>query len=73
MNMNTLLKKLAVIAAVITGFLTGVSAQEKYLPSGTYQFATREDGNLFLDEYLAAPGIETSLNGVEKPAIVFVF
>ena len=73
MNMNTLLKKLAVIAAVITGFLTGVSAQEKYLPSGTYQFATREDGNLFLDEYLAAPGSETFLNGVEKPAIVFVF
>ncbi len=73
MNMNTLLKRLAVFAAVIAGFLTSVSAQETYSPTGTYQFAVKDGNALLLDEYVATPGSETSLNGNEKPSIVFVF
>ena len=73
MNMNTLLKRLAVFAALITGFLTSVSAQEKYSPSGTYQFAVKDGNSLFLDEYLATTGSQTTLNGNDKPSIVFVF
>lgn len=75
MNMNTIFKKFMALVAIITGFLTSgkANAQEKYSPSGTYQFAVKDGNSLFLDEYLATTGSETTLNGNEKPSIVFVF
>ena len=73
--MNTIFKKFMALVAIITGFLTSgkANAQEKYSPSGTYQFAVKDGNSLFLDEYLATAGSETTLNGNEKPSIVFVF
>ena len=43
MNMNTIFKKFMALVAIITGFLTSgkANAQEKYSPSGTYQFAVK--------------------------------
>ena len=75
MNMNTIFKKFMALVAIIAGFLTSgkANAQEKYSPSGTYQFAVKDGNSLFLDEYLATAGSETTLNGNEKPSIVFVF
>lgn len=73
--MNTIFKKFMALVAIIAGFLTSgkANAQEKYSPSGTYQFAVKDGNSLFLDEYLATAGSETTLNGNEKPSIVFVF
>ena len=52
MNMNTIFKKFMALVAIIAGFLTSgkANAQEKYSPSGTYQFAVKDGNSLFLDE-----------------------
>ena len=39
----------------------------------TYQFAERDTCNLYLDIFRASEGAETTLNGVTKPTIVYVF
>ncbi len=73
MNMNTFLKRLTALAAVIAGFLTSADAQKAYSPTGTYQFAVKDGNSLFLDEYAASPGSATTLDGKEKPSVIFVF
>ncbi len=42
-------------------------------PSGTYMFAARDTCELYLDVYDPAPGSETTFDGKDKPAILFVF
>lgn len=51
------------------------SAQEEpaFGPSSTHKFAQRDTCELFLDIYDPAPGSQTSIDGREKPTIVFVF
>ncbi len=75
MRMNGFFKKLTAIAAIFTGILTtgNVKAQETYSPTNTYQFAVKDGNQLFLDEYAASAGSETSLKGNAKPSVVFVF
>lgn len=53
---------------------TLLSAQETSIsPSGTYMFAERDTCELYLDVYNPAKGSETSIDGIEKPTIVFMF
>lgn len=67
---------LLLIAGLLT-FATIVSAQEEETklisPDGTYMFEKRDDGELFLDVYSPAEGSETSIDGKEKPTILFMF
>ena len=39
----------------------------------TYRFAGRDTCALYLDIYRPAPGSQTTLDGIEKPAILYVF
>ena len=39
----------------------------------TYRFAQRDTCSLYLDIYRAAEGSETSFQGIQKPAVMFVF
>lgn len=76
MNMLKHIKRLvAIVAITLVGILTAGSAeaQEKYSPTGTYQFAVKDGNDLFLDEYVASDGSEKSIGGNPKPSIVFVF
>ena len=67
---------LLLIAGLLT-FSTIISAQEEETklinPDGTYMFEKRDDGELFLDVYSPAEGSETSIDGKEKPTILFMF
>ncbi len=67
---------LLLIAGLLT-FSAIASAQEEETklisPDGTYMFEKRDDGELFLDVYNPAKGSETSINGKEKPTILFMF
>lgn len=67
---------LLLIAGLLT-FSTIVSAQEEETklinPDGTYMFEKRDDGELFLDVYSPVEGSETSIDGKEKPTILFMF
>ena len=47
-----------------------IGAQEL---SGTFMVAERDTCQLYMDVYLPAPGSETTLDGVAKPAILYVF
>ncbi|MBO7117866.1 MAG: alpha/beta hydrolase [Bacteroidales bacterium] len=50
------------------------SAQEKVItPSVTCTYAHRDTCDLYMDIYNPAPGSVTSVDGVAKPAIIFVF
>ena len=50
------------------------SAQEKVItPSVTCTYAHRDTCDLYMDIYNPAPGSVTSIDGVAKPAIIFVF
>ena len=40
---------------------------------GTYLFSNRSDGDLYLDIYNPAPGSRTTIDGKEKPTVLFVF
>ncbi len=42
-------------------------------PSATYMFAQRDTCDLFMDVYEPAEGSETTLNGLEKPTVIFMF
>lgn len=67
---------LLLIAGLLT-LSTISSAQEEETklisPDGTYMFEKRDDGELFLDVYSPAEGSETSIDGKEKPTILFMF
>lgn len=67
---------LLLIAGLLT-LSTISSAQEEETklisPDGTHMFEKRDDGELFLDVYSPAEGSETSIDGKEKPTILFMF
>ena len=42
-------------------------------PSATYLYASRDSCELYMDIYEPADGAPTSIDGVQKPAILFVF
>ena len=53
--------------------LAGCPLLRALTPDGTYLFAQRDTCDLYLDVYHPAEGVETTLDGKEKPALLFVF
>ena len=64
------IEKIALCALMLGAFSSLVKAQE---PSGTYMFAQRDTCELFMDVYDPTPGSVKEIDGVKKPAIIFMF
>lgn len=66
---------LAVAAIVFTASAVCVSGQNvpAIEPDGTYMYVQKDTSDLFLDIYYPADGSEEYYNGMEKPAVLFVF
>lgn len=66
-----------IIAAAMTLCLTASAAgkpgDDFISPDGTYLFVKRDTCDLFLDIYNPAKGSQTTLDGKEKPTIIFMF
>ncbi len=61
------MKKIVLIITALAAYFAA-SAQD-----GTVFFAEKDGGELFLDYYNPAPGSETSIDGKEKPTVIFLF
>lgn len=66
------MKKIITSLAAAICICISASAQS-ITPDGTYLFVQRDTCDLFMDVYNPAAGSQTSLNGVEKPTIIFMF
>ena len=53
--------------------LVAEAAEPIITPDGTYIFEKRDTCDLFLDIYNPAEGSQTSIEGIEKPTILFMF
>lgn len=49
------------------------SAQETINPDGTYMYVQRDTCDLYMDVYDPASGSSTSIDGIEKPTVIFMF
>ncbi len=63
-------RTIMIIAFLISGCLT---ASAQIAPDATYMFVQRDTCDLFMDVYEPAAGSQTSIDGVEKPAVIFMF
>lgn len=63
-------KTIMFIASLLTGCL---AASAQVTPDATYLFAQRDTCDLYMDVYDPAEGSETTINGVEKPTVIFMF
>ena len=68
---NLLICISALVASVSTASAQGDAAF--LTPDGTYMYVQRDTCDLYLDIYSPAPGSETSIDGVRKPIILFMF
>ena len=66
-------KRVLPLLFALLALSTAAAAQEKYPPTGTYQFATKDGQDLLMDDYLPTEGSETGIDGKDKPSIVFMF
>lgn len=64
---------ISAIAAIIVSVVQSWGQEPVIKPSGTYMFARRDTCDLFLDVYNPAKGSETTIDGKEKPSIMFLF
>ena len=69
------MRRMILIAAIALFAASSVTeaAEPVITPDGTYMFEKRDTCDLFLDVYQPAKGSKTSINGKEKPTIVFLF
>ncbi len=51
----------------------GIAQNALITPDATFMFAQRDTCDLFMDVYNPAKGSETTLNGLEKPTVIFMF
>ena len=63
-------RTILIIASLIIGCM---AASAQITPDATYMFAQRDTCDLFMDVYEPADGSQTSIDGVEKPAVIFMF
>ncbi len=59
------------IVSLLIGSLC--ASAQSISPDATYMFAERDTCNLFMDVYEPAAGSVTTLNGLEKPTVIFMF
>ncbi len=62
-----------IFSMLIIGSTHGSAQNALINPDATYMFAQRDTCDLFMDVYEPAKGSETTLNGLEKPTIIFMF
>ena len=65
------MKKIIMLTASIIIGCAAASAQIS--PDATYMFAQRDTCDLYMDVYDPAAGSETSIDGVKKPTVIFMF
>ena len=63
----------AVIAALVCAGAVTCRAQDLLKPDETFMFAERDSLQLFMDVYYPADGSEMTVDGVNKPTILYVF
>ena len=63
-------KTIMLIASMFIGCIT---ASAQVTPDATYMFAQRDTCDLYMDVYDPADGSETSINGIDKPTVIFMF
>ena len=63
-------KTIMILAALVLGHF---AASAQITPDATYMFAQGDTCDLYMDVYDPADGSETSVNGVEKPLVIFMF
>ena len=63
-------KIILAIGAILAGY---IAASAQISPDATYMYAQRDTCDLFMDVYDPASGSETSIEGVEKPTVIFMF
>ena len=54
-------------------FIGCIAASAQVTPDATYMFAQRDTCDLYMDVYDPADGSETSINGIDKPTVIFMF
>ena len=63
----------SIITLITAAGLVAEAAEPIITPDGTYIFEKRDTCDLFLDIYNPAEGSQTSIDGIEKPTILFMF
>ena len=71
--MKFLLRSFLVPGILAASCLICAAQQKVITPSVSSMYAQRDTCNLYLDIYNPAPGSVTSIDGVAKPAILFIF
>lgn len=71
--MKITLRSFLIYAALAFSCLAAGAQQKAITPSTTALYAHRDTCDLYLDIYNPAPGSVTSIDGVSKPAIIFIF
>lgn len=71
--MNRILKNLIAAASTLLMAASLYAEETSISPDGTYLFAKRDTCDLYLDVYNPAAGSETTIDGMDKPTIVFMF
>ena len=64
---------LTIIAALTLAAATFTAKAQSIEPAGSYLFAEKDGQELYLDVYEPARGSQTSIDGKEKPTVIFVF
>ncbi len=69
------MKRILTLLLVLLPCLLNAATQtdSAITPDGTYMFAQRDTCELYMDIYEPAEGSDTTYNGKQKPAILFVF
>ena len=63
----------SIMTLITAAGLVAEAAEPIITPDGTYIFEKRDTCDLFLDIYNPAKGSQTSIEGIEKPTILFMF
>ena len=66
------MKRIITAFAAITLAISAY-AQNTLTPDATYLFAKRDTCDLFLDIYNPSTGSQTTIDGKEKPTVIFIF
>lgn len=61
------------IMLIASLFIGCIAASAQVTPDATYMFAQRDTCDLYMDVYDPAEGSETSINGIDKPTVIFMF
>ena len=73
MTIRKFLATTVVIVAMACAGSAACQAQDLLKPDETFLFAERDSINLYMDVYYPADGSEMTVDGVNKPTILYVF